>query len=120
MGQPVVHWEIAGKDAAKLQEFYSGIFDWKVNVDEALNYGIVETRGQGGIDGGIFAPPSGAAPYTMFYVHVDDIQQYLDKIESLGGKTMMPPREIPGVGSAAVFSDPDGNSVGLFTGETVS
>jgi hypothetical protein len=56
----------------------------------------------------------------MFYVHVDDIQQYLDKIESLGGKTMMPPREIPGVGSAAVFSDPDGNSVGLFTGETVS
>ena len=60
MGQPVVHWEIAGKDAAKLQEFYSGIFDWKVNVDEALNYGIVETRGQGGIDGGIFAPPNGA------------------------------------------------------------
>ena len=120
MGQPVVHWEIAGKDAAKLQEFYSGIFDWKVNVDEALNYGIVETGRQGGIDGGIFAPLNGAAPYTMFYVHVDDIQQYLDKIESLGGKTMMPPREIPGVGSAAVFSDPDGNSVGLFTGETVS
>lgn len=120
MGQPVVHWEIAGKDAARLQEFYSGIFDWKVNVDEALNYGIVETGGQGGIDGGIFAPPNGSAPYTMFYVHVDDIQQHLDKIESLGGKTMMPPMEIPGVGSTAVFSDPDGNSVGLFTGETVS
>ncbi|MAX19474.1 MAG: glyoxalase, partial [Chloroflexi bacterium] len=80
MGQPVVHWEIAGKDAARLQEFYSGIFDWKVNVDEALNYGIVETGGQGGIDGGIFAPPNGSAPYTMFYVHVDDIQQHLDKI----------------------------------------
>ena len=120
MGQPVVHWEIAGKDAARLQEFYSGIFDWKVNVDEALNYGIVETGGQGGIDGGIFDPPNRAAPYTMFYVHVDDIQQHLDKIESLGGKTMMSPMEIAGVGSTAVFSDPDGNSVGLFTGETVS
>ncbi|MDP6451814.1 MAG: VOC family protein [SAR202 cluster bacterium] len=120
MGQPVVHWEIAGKDAAKLQGFYSDVFDWKVAVDDALNYGIVETGGQGGIDGGIFAPPSGTEPYTMFYIHVDDIQQYLNKIEGLGGKTVMPPMEIPGVGSAAVFSDPDGNSVGLFTGQTVS
>jgi predicted enzyme related to lactoylglutathione lyase len=120
MGQPVVHWEIAGKDAAKLQRFYSELFDWKVTVDEDLNYGVVETGDEGGIDGGIFTPPNGAAPYTMFYIHVDDIQQYLNKIESLGGQTQMPPMEIPGVGSAAVFSDPDGNSVGLFRGQTVS
>ena len=120
MGQPVVHWEIAGKDAAKLQGFYSELFDWKISVDEALNYGVVETGGQGGIDGGIFAPSSGAAPYTMFYIHVGDIQEYLNKIESMGGRTETPPMDIPGVGSVAVFSDPDGNSVGLFTGQTIS
>ena len=121
MGQPVVHFEIAGKDAAKLQSFYSELFDWKVNVNEQMGYGVVETGGEGGINGGIFTPPSGVGPYTMFYVHVDDIQEYLNKIESLGGKTVAPPMDIPvdipGAGSSvAVFSDLDGNHVGLFSG----
>ena len=47
MGQPVVHFEIAGKDAAKLQSFYSELFDWKVNVNETMGYGVVETGGEG-------------------------------------------------------------------------
>ena len=117
MGQPVVHFEIAGKDAAKLQGFYSELFDWKVNVNEAMGYGVVETGGDGGIDGGIFAPPDGTPPYTMFYVQVDDLHSYLNKIEALGGKTVVAPMEIPGeASSVAVFSDLEGNTVGLFSG----
>ena len=118
MGQPVVHFEIAGKDATKLQDFYSELFDWKVKVNEAMGYGVVETGGEGGINGGIFSPPGGTPPYTMFYIHVDDLQAHLTRIESLGGKTVVAPMDIPGEGSSiAIFSDLDGNQVGLFSGE---
>ena len=44
---------------------------------------------------------------------VDDLQAAPDKAESLGGKTVAPPREVPGVVSLAYFSDPEGNIIGL-------
>jgi predicted enzyme related to lactoylglutathione lyase len=117
MAQPVVHWEIAAKDAKKAQEFYSKLFDWTVDANNPMNYGMVRSGGgQGGIDGGIFAPGNGAPAYVTFYVQVDDLQSYLAKAESLGGKTVMPPTPIPNVGSIAMFSDPDGNFIGLFKG----
>jgi predicted enzyme related to lactoylglutathione lyase len=50
--------------------------------------------------------------YTIFYVEVDDVQAYLDKAASLGGKTLVPPVKIP-TGTFAWFSDPEGNTIGL-------
>jgi predicted enzyme related to lactoylglutathione lyase len=51
--------------------------------------------------------------YTIFYVQVDDVQGYLDKAGTLGGKTLVPPAEIP-TGTFAWFADPDGNTIGLW------
>jgi predicted enzyme related to lactoylglutathione lyase len=113
MPHPVVHWEIAGRDGERLQKFYAGLFDWKIQVNPEMNYGLVQT---GGIDGGIFGAGNDTPPYVTFYVQVDDLQAYLEKAESLGGKTMVPPTPIPGHGSFALFRDPDGNTIGLFKG----
>ena len=112
MGQPVVHFEIAAKDAKKLQDFYARVFDWDIDANNEWNYGVVTTGGEGGINGGI----GQAVNYqgVMFYVQVDDPQAYLDKVTSLGGQTMMPPSEIPGIGTLALFRDPEGNLTGLF------
>ena len=67
MGQPVVHWEIAGKDAAKLQEFYSGIFDWKVNVDEALITASSKHEGKAGSTAAYSLHPT-APPLTPCFM----------------------------------------------------
>jgi predicted enzyme related to lactoylglutathione lyase len=114
VGQPVVHWEIGARDGTKLNEFYSTLFDWKIQVIPELHYGMVETGGQGGINGGISMLPAEAPPYVTFYVHVDDLEEYLAKAESLGGKTILPPMPVPNVGSIAMFSDPEGHIIGLF------
>ena len=45
----------------------------------------------------------------------DDIDASLAKAESLGGKTVIPKTEIPGVGWFGFFSDPTGNVVSLYT-----
>lgn len=116
MGQPVVHWEIAAKDGKKLQDFYAQLFDWKIDANNPMNYGLVETGGQGGINGGIMPTHGDMPAYVTFYVQVDDLQAYLNRAESLGSKTIVAPTPIPNVGAFAMFHDPEGNLVGLFKG----
>ncbi|MFQ6019540.1 MAG: VOC family protein [Dehalococcoidia bacterium] len=119
MGQPVVHWEICAKDGKKMQEFYANLFDWKIDANNPMNYGMADTGGQGGINGGIFQKQGDMPdmpPYVTFYVQVDDLQAYLNKAESMGGKTIVPPCPIPDAGSFALFHDPEGHLVGLFKG----
>ena len=53
MGAKVTHFEILGKDAKKLQGFYSDLFDWQINADNPMNYGLVQAQGEGSIGGGI-------------------------------------------------------------------
>jgi len=112
MPNPVVHFEIAGKDGDKIKKFYSDLFGWEVNSENPMNYGMVDTKA-GGINGGIFKAPEDV-PFLTFYVRVDNIQEALDKAEKLGGKTVVPPQDIPGIGSSAFMKDIDGNIVGLF------
>jgi len=50
----------------------------------------------------------------LVYVSTDDINVTLAKIESLGGKILMPKAEIPHVGWWGVLSDPTGNRVVLY------
>ena len=114
MANPVVHFEVAGKDAAKLREFYSELFGWKIDANNPMNYGLVEAS-EGGLAGGIGPSPDGT-PHVTFYVQVDDLQAALDKAEQLGGKTVNPPMEVPGGPSLAHFTDPEGNFVGLAKG----
>lgn len=114
MTHPVVHFEIMGKDAKKLQDFYSTLFDWKLNAFSP-EYGMTEIGGDHGINGGIGASGE-MPPYVTVYVQVPDLQAALDKVATLGGKTVVPPTEIPNVVTFALFSDLEGNVVGLVKG----
>lgn len=112
MSTPVIHFEVIGKDGAALQKFYGSLFDWKINADNPMNYGLV-SAGDGGIGGGIGADSQGGSGHVTFYVQVKDLQATLDKAESMGGKTVVPPTEIPNMVTFALFSDPEGHVVGL-------
>ena len=62
MPNPVVHFEIEGKDGAKLQKFYTDLFGWKIDANNPMNYGVVprdgNTNAEGaGIGGGLRAGP---------------------------------------------------------------
>ena len=113
MAQPVVHFEIMGKDGKKTRDFYGKLFDWEFQVWEGMDYGLVQPATEKSIGGGVGGNPDSPSSLT-FYIQVDDLQAYLDKAESIGGKTLMGPTPIPGTGSFAMFADPDGNAVGLF------
>lgn len=116
MGAAVVHFEINVRDQKKGMEFYSTLFDWSVNTNNPINYGLINTGLKTGIQGGIGETGGEAAPSAIFYVQVEDVQGYLDKAVRLGGRVMTPITEIPGMVTFGHFSDPEGNIIGLVQG----
>jgi hypothetical protein len=112
MGNAVVHFEIGGPDDAPLVEFYRELFGWGIQRVGSVNYSMVDTLGGDGINGGLGKSSTGE-PWSTFYVEADDLQAVLDKAESLGGKTVLPVTEIPGMTTFAMFDDPDGLLIGL-------
>jgi uncharacterized protein len=114
MPNPVVHFKIAAKDGKRAQDFYGKLFDWKIEVDPKMNYGMVAQQGSV-IGGGIYQAKDGMPSHITFYVQVDDLQKYLDQAVKLGGKVTLPPTQISSeIGWCAMFTDPDGNEIGLF------
>ena len=109
MGNPVVHFEIGCRDSKKTQEFYSNLFDWKL---EAMGPAVMINTGEA-VAGHITALGHEPHHYTIFYVQVDDVQACLDQAKALGGKMLVPPVDIP-TGKFAWMQDPEGNTVGLF------
>ena len=114
MSNPVAWFEVTGKDGKKLQKFYSDLFGWAIDANNPQDYGMVPAA-EGGIGGGVAASQDGSSGVTV-YVGVDDLQKALDKAEKLGGKTVMPPMEIEGGPTIAMFTDPEGNTIGLMKG----
>ncbi|HTR73351.1 MAG TPA: VOC family protein [Solirubrobacteraceae bacterium] len=120
MGAPVVHFEIIGKDAGKLQEYYGDLFGWEFDASNPMNYGVV-SREQNltpegiGIGGGIGPAPEGYGGHVTFYVGVEDVEAALSKAESLGGTRVMGPETIMGSMILGMFNDPEGHMIGLFS-----
>ncbi|HET7105436.1 MAG TPA: VOC family protein [Candidatus Acidoferrum sp.] len=110
MGHPVVHFEIGCRNLQKTQDFYSQMFDWKM---QPMGPAAMIAGETGGIAGHMSALGHEPHHYTIFYVEVDDVGAYLKKAEGLGGKTLVPPVKIP-TGTFAWMQDPEGNTVGLW------
>ena len=51
MGQPVVHFEVIGKDGEMLQRYYSDLFGWEIDADNPMKYGSVQREGNVNPDG---------------------------------------------------------------------
>lgn len=117
MKNPVMWFEVVGRDGTKLRKFYSDLFGWKIEgATGDMDYGLVATT-NGGIGGGVGKSQDGGNGHVTFFVEVDDPAAYLAKVEKLGGKTIVPPTEIPSYNlTFAYFTDPQGNMIGLSKG----
>ena len=120
MGQPVIHFEVIGKDGDKLRSYYSDLFGWEFGDPIVpTNYAVVPRDGNNtpdgaGIGGGVGTAPEGYGGHVTFYVAVPDVEAALAKAESLGGTRMMGPDKVPEANiEIALFSDPEGHVIGL-------
>ena len=120
MGQPVVHFEVVGKDPDKLRSFYSELAGWDFEVFNGgpTDYGVVSRDGNtnsdgAGIGGGVGNGPEGYEGHVTFYIEVPDVGASLEQVEKLGGTRVMgPDSPVEGL-TIGLFTDPEGHVVGL-------
>ncbi len=120
MGQPVVHFEVIGKDPEQLRSFYGELFDWQFGDPVGpTNYTIVDrnTNPDGiGIGGGVGGVPEGYDGHVTFYVEVPDVEATLAQAATLGATRLMGPDQVPGGPVIGLFVDPQGHVIGLVGG----
>jgi predicted enzyme related to lactoylglutathione lyase len=122
MGQPVVHFEVIGKDSEKLQSYYADLFGWQIDANNPMGYGLVDrdVTSEGiGIPGGIGGGPDGYEGHVTFYVQVPDVEAALATAESLGGTRVMGPEQMDTPGGPIVIgllTDPERHVIGVIQG----
>lgn len=114
MPAPVVHFEIGCRNQPKTVKFYQDLFDWKFET-----YGTAAMIDSGKhdvphINGHVNCLGHEPHNYVTVYAQVDDLKAYMDKAAKLGGKTIVPPTEVPGMGHFAWLADPEGTIIGIW------
>ena len=103
--------ELMTTDPKAATAFYSELFGWKTEESPmaGIPYTVIHVDGRpvGGI---MPMPPDCGAmtPAWGVYVTVDDVDAVAAQVESLGGKLLRPPEDIPEVGRFCVLQDPQG------------
>src|SRR5436305_14692012 len=118
IGQSGVHVKYCITDRDKHKNYYSELFVWEIDSNNEMSYGMVSREGNQapdglGIGGGIDAGPEGYEGHVTFYVAVDDIEEALQKAESLGGTRVMGPERIMDMLDLGQVKDPEGHLIGL-------
>jgi predicted enzyme related to lactoylglutathione lyase len=111
MAHPVIHAEIRSADPDATRAFFSELFGWTYTDGAFPGYSFVDTGAEGAIPTAI-GPLQGGADTVLFFVGVEDVPATLAKAEQLGGKTIQPAQEVPGV-TFGVFADAQGHFVGV-------
>jgi hypothetical protein len=107
--------ELTTSDPKAALEFYTKLFGWNTEVMHmGMDYTVIKA-GDRAI-GGVMALPREGCPVTWTsYVTVDDIDETAKLAESLGGRVLVPPMDIPQVGRFAVLCDPQGAVISAIT-----
>jgi uncharacterized protein len=110
MEHPVMWFEVLGKDADTLCQFYGKLFGWPFAGDTS-KYGLVRSNSRG-IPGGVGVSYPGTREWVTFYVETPDVTASLAQVTQLGGRVVMPRTVMPDV-TLGIFEDPEGHAIGL-------
>jgi uncharacterized protein len=116
MANPFVHCELASANLDQSKDFYSSLFDWKLeDVPMGGGHEYTMIKVGEGTGGGMMKHPMAGQPSAWVpYVRVDDVRTSTAKARSLGAKVLQDTQEIPQGGTFSVIQDPTGAVFGLF------
>lgn len=123
-----VSWfEMPADDVARVSAFYSKVFGWAtppMGDDAAFALTVAADQDgnpteKGGINGGFHKRQSTSDARPVVHIHVDDIDAKLKAVEAAGGQVIQPRTEVGEYGlSMALFSDTEGNVMGVYNYNT--
>lgn len=116
--------ELITPDPAAVSGFYADVLGWSAQTMAMPNgdYTVFSVAGgnENGIAGAMTPPMPGMPSFWSVYFHVDDAAATVAAAERLGATVLMPPTAMPGVGTLASLSDPQGAAFSVMTPEAGS
>lgn len=113
----IVHFEIPADEIDRARDFYQRLFGWKFEQYANSDYWSIATSGQNPIGGGMLKRRDPKHSVTH-YIDVDSVDDYVKKVERLGGKLLWPKMAVPKMGYFAVCLDTEGNAFGLWQSDS--
>jgi uncharacterized protein len=110
--------ELMTTDAKKAEKFYSKLLGWKFEPHGPGGEYWMITDGKKGVGGmmDISKPMWGGMPSCWgYYIDVEKCDETAKRVEKLGGKIVVPPKDVPEVGRFAAIKDPTGAMVSVIT-----
>jgi len=109
------HFAINADDVQRAKGFYEAVFGWRFEPWGPPNFYQVRNAGEG-LVGALqerreLKPGANMLGYEASMA-VIDIKATVAAVEAAGGKIVMPPYRIAGVGELIYFEDTEGNLVG--------
>ena len=111
MAHPVIHAEIRSEDPDATRAFFGELFGWTYSDGAFPGYTFADTGADGALPTAI-GPLQGGTDSVLFFVGVDDVESTLERAGQLGGRTIQPAQNVPGV-TFGVFADAQGHVVGV-------
>lgn len=112
----ISYLDFSADDPDRAVNFYSRVFGWQINKwDGPKEYWEIKTgeSNEPGINGGL-SKRERIGEWTTPFINIPSIDQYINKIESNGGKIIQPKTAIPSIGYTLIFKDTESNTIGLF------
>ena len=99
--------ELYTRDTARAEAFYTGLFGWRAKASPGYTEWHVGDRAVGGMIA--ISPEMGPMPpHWLPYFMVGDCDASEKRATELGGKALLPARDIPKVGRFAIVQDGQG------------
>ena len=114
----ICYLEIPAPDIKKASTFYASVFDWNVRESDLSDvaYSMFDTGEEGALCGGLDSSKPVQKGGIIFYIKVGNMDAVLAAIKNEGGSVVTGKEDIGGgYGFSAVFEDPNGNHVGLWS-----
>lgn len=107
--------ELMTPDAKAALAFYERVFGYSHDVMKSPtgDYYVLKSADGKGRGGVMQSPHADEPPMWMPYVRVEDTDAIAARVGPLGGKLMMAPTTLPGVGRIAALFDPLGAALGF-------
>lgn len=109
------HFAINADDVPRARRFYESVFGWTFDPWGPPGFYQIKNAGQGflgALQGRREIAPGAHMHGFEVTMGVDDLKATITAIETGGGKIIMPPYRIEGVGELIFFEDTEGNLVG--------
>jgi len=112
MTQPVTYVELHSPDLEVSVHFFTEVFGWDPQPFASQDYLVSPAGSTHGIDAGLLVARDGA-PRTVSVINVVSLDETVKQVTVHGGRVVVEPFAISGVGRGCYITDPTGLLVGL-------